>query len=68
MNNQELLDLFAAQAMLGMISNPSLRRSDGSDTPITTPELATAAYEVALAMMEERKKHLIPQTTEHITN
>lgn len=64
MNNQELLDLFAAQAMTAIISLNNKTNLGDAGPPI----YAKWAYEYAQAMMEERKKHLIPQTTEHITN
>ena len=49
-----LRDEFAMAAMAGM---------HAADTDISKRECATAAYQMADAMMEERKKHLSAERT-----
>ena len=49
-----LRDEFAMAAMAGM---------HAADTDISKRECATAAYQTADAMMEERKKHLSAERT-----
>jgi hypothetical protein len=52
-NTDDLLDDFAACAIIGILSNTGHLRGEGNKTPEL---VATVAYDYAEAMMAERKK------------
>ena len=51
-----LRDYFAANAMSALIASPNIQKKEGKGVTIEWKDIATAAYDIADAMLAERQE------------